>query len=208
MKEGENMSHTKTSVSVNEFRWFKLYLPIPMGCSIITTVNENEQVNAAPFAMVFPWNNDEKEPQLIVMAFSGWHTSQNIKNTKEFVVNWPETHLIDKIMTTAVLYDDGVNELEKAGLTAMPAVKVKPPRIAECAGHYECKLNQIIEMGAGYHIIGDVVDISINEEYAAMSRDERTQKIKLPIAFGAPVGQYHYCWGVPGEMIRSEWEKR
>ena len=187
------MSQTKTSVSVNEFRWYKLYLPIPMGCSIITTVNEKGQVNAAPFAMVFPWNNDEKEPQLIVMAFSGWHTSQNIKNTEEFVVNWPETHLIDKIMKTAVLHDEGVNELEQAGLTEMPAVKVKPPRIAECVGHYECKLNRIIEMGAGYHIIGDVVDISINEEYAAMSRDERTQKIKLPIAFGAPVGQYLGC---------------
>ena len=142
--------NTKKSVSVNEFRWFKLYLPIPMGCAIITTVNENEQVNAAPFAMVFPWNNDEKEPQLIVMAFSGWHTSQNIKNTGQFVVNWPEVHLIDKIMKTAVLY----------------------------------------------------------EEYASMSREERTQKIKLPIAFGAPVGEYHYFWGVPGEIVRSELEKR
>jgi len=202
------MGQEKTSVSVNEFRWYKLYLPIPMGCALITTANEKGQVNAAPFAMVFPWNNDEKEPQLIVMAFSGWHTSQNIKNTGEFVVNWPEVHLIDKIMKTAVLYDEDVNELEEAGLTAMPAVKGKPPRVEECVGHYECKLNRIIEMGAGYHIIGDVVDISINTEYAAMSRDERTQKIKLPIAFGAPVGQYHYFWGVPGELIRSEWEKK
>ena len=117
-------------------------------------------------------------------------------------------HLIEKIMKTAALYDEGVNELEHAGLSAMEAVKVNPPRIAECVGHYECKLNRIIEMGVGYHIIGDVVDISIDEEYASMSREERTQKIKLPIAFGAPVGQYHYFWGVPGEIIRSELEKR
>jgi flavin reductase (DIM6/NTAB) family NADH-FMN oxidoreductase RutF len=44
------------------------------------------------------------------------------------VVNCPEVHLIDKIMKTAVLYDEDVNELEQAGLTAMPAVKVKLPR--------------------------------------------------------------------------------
>jgi len=201
------MNQEKVSVSVNEFRWFKLYLPIPMGCSIITTMDEQGRVNAAPFAMVFPWNNDEKEPQLIVMAFSGWHTSQNIKKTKEFVVNWPEVNLVKEIMKTAVLYDEGVNELNMAGLTAMPAAKVKPPRIAECAGHYECKLNRIIEMGSGYHIIGDVVDISLNKDYAAMDRDERTSKIKLPIALGAPVGQWHYFFGVPGEIIKAEWEK-
>jgi flavin reductase (DIM6/NTAB) family NADH-FMN oxidoreductase RutF len=201
------MNQEKVSVSVNEFRWFKLYLPIPMGCSIITTMDEQGRVNAAPFAMVFPWNNDEKEPQLIVMAFSGWHTSQNIKKTKEFVVNWPEVNLVKEIMKTAVLYDEGVNELNMAGLTAMPAARVKPPRIAECAGHYECKLNRIIEMGSGYHIIGDVVDISLNKDYAAMDRDERTSKIKLPIALGAPVGQWHYFFGVPGEIIKAEWEK-
>ena len=200
------MNQEKVSVSVNEFRWFKLYFPIPMGCGIITTVNEKGQVNAAPFAMVFPWNNDEKEPQLIVMAFSGWHTSQNIKKTKEFVVNWPEVHLIKAIMKTAVLYDEGVNELEMAGLTAIPAMKVKPPRIAECAGHYECKLNRIIEVGAGYHIIGDVVDISLNKEYAAMDREERSRKIKLPISLGAPVGQWYYYFGIPGEIIKAEWE--
>jgi len=202
------MSQEKVSVSANEFRWFKLYLPIPMGCAIITTMDEQDRVNAAPFAMVFPWQNDEKEPQLIVMAFSGWHTSQNIKKTKEFVVNWPEAHLIDQIMKTAVFYDEGVNELEKAGLHEMPAIKVKPPRIMECAGHYECTLNRIIEMGAGYHIIGDVVDISLNKDYAAMSREERTEKIKLPIAFGAPVGQWYYFWGIPGETIKAEWEKK
>ena len=201
------MNQEKVSVSVNEFRWFKLYLPIPMGCTIITTMDEQGRVNAAPFAMVFPWNNDEKEPQLIVMAFSGWHTSQNIKKTKEFVVNWPEVNLVKEIMKTAVFYDEGVNELNMAGLTAMPAAKVKPPRIAECAGHYECKLNRIIEMGSGYHIIGDVVDISLNKDYAAMDRDERTRKIKLPIALGAPVGQWHYFFGVPGEIIKAEWEK-
>ena len=62
------------------------------------------------------------------------HQSDNIKNTGEFVVNWPEVDLIDKIMKIAVLHDEHVNEIEEAGRTAMPAVKVKPPRIEECVG--------------------------------------------------------------------------
>ena len=52
----------------------------------------------------------------------------------------------------------------------------------------------------------DVVDISLNKDYAAMDRYERAKKIKLPIALGAPVGQWHYFFGVPGEIIKAEWE--
>ena len=69
-------------------------------------------------------------------------------------------------------------------------------------------VNHIMEMGAGYHIIGDVVDISLSADYAAMSREERTEKIKLPIAFGAPVGKWYYYFGIPGEMIKADWQKK
>ncbi|OGL43541.1 MAG: hypothetical protein A2W05_10030 [Candidatus Schekmanbacteria bacterium RBG_16_38_10] len=199
----------KVSVSPNEFRWFKLYLPIPMGCCIITTINENGIVNAAPFAMCFPWNNSEEEPQLIVMMYKGWHTARNIEKTKEFVVNWPEVHLTDKIMKTGNLYPEDVNELKEANLTEIPANKVKPPRIAECAGHYECRLNRIIEMGkSGYHIIGDVVDISVNKEISEMDREERIKNIKLPIAYGGPVGKPYYFFGTPSdEVIKAPYDK-
>jgi hypothetical protein len=59
-----------------------------------------------------------------------------------------------------------------------------------------------------YKSIGDVVDISLNKKYASMSREERTKKIKLPIGFGAPVGQWHYFFGIPGEIIKAEWKKK
>jgi len=192
----------KVSVTPNEFRWFKLYLPIPMGCCIITTVDQRGNVNAAPFAMCFPWNNSEENPQLIVMTNSMWHTSQNIENTGEFVVNWPEAKYIKETMITGRFYDDGVNELKEAGFTEIPSNKVKPPRIAECVGHYECKLNKIIPMGKhGYHIIGDVVDISLNKNIPEMTREERIKNIKLPIAYGGPVGEMHYFWGIPSDTV-------
>jgi len=205
---GFMMDHEKVSLNAGEFRWYRMYLPVPMGCAIITTLDEQERVNAAPFAMVFPWQNDLKEPQLIVMSFKGWDTSQNIKKTGQFVINWPEAHLHEAIMKTAVRYNEGVSELAEAGLHPIPAAKVKPPRIAECAGHYECTLNRIIELGADYHIIGDVVDVSLNKEYAEMSSEERAEKIKLPIAFGAPEGQKKYMLGLPGKIIKEEWKHK
>jgi flavin reductase (DIM6/NTAB) family NADH-FMN oxidoreductase RutF len=53
------MSQEKVSVSANEFRRFKLNVPIPMGCAIITTVDVQGRVNAALFATVFPWQNNQ-----------------------------------------------------------------------------------------------------------------------------------------------------
>ena len=38
--------------------------------------------------------------------------------------------------------------MEKAGLTTIPSDLVKPPRIAESPINLECKLSQIIELGA------------------------------------------------------------
>jgi hypothetical protein len=46
------------------------------------------------------------------------------------------------------------------------------------------------------------------KEYALTSREERTKKIKLPIAFVAPVGEWYYFFGIPGEVIKAEWEHK
>ncbi len=42
------------------------------------------------------------------------------------------------------MYYEEVNEIEKTGLTAMPACMVAPPRIEECYQHIECRLNQVV----------------------------------------------------------------
>ena len=46
------MSQEKVSVSANEFRRFKLNVPIPMGCAIITTVD----VQGGSMPHFLPWS--------------------------------------------------------------------------------------------------------------------------------------------------------
>lgn len=72
----------------------------------------------------------------------------------------------------AVDYPRGVNEIDKAGFTAVPSRKVRPPRILEAPIALECKLMQILELGAKpYHlVIGEVVyfhyhDGIVNERF-------------------------------------------
>jgi len=45
----------------------------------------------------------------------------------------------------AIPEDD--SEFAKTGLTPIPSVKVKPPRVKEVPIHFECKLHQVIELG-------------------------------------------------------------
>jgi hypothetical protein len=60
------------------------------------------------------------------------------------------------------------NEFIKAGFTAVPSTLVKPPRVAESPVSFECKVNQVIELGsegaAGNLVICEVMLIHVKEE--------------------------------------------
>ena len=63
------------------------------------------------------------------------------------------------MVDSANSFPEDESEFDKTGLTEMPAVKIKAPRVAEAPIHLECKLNQVIELGPNRHplVIGEVV---------------------------------------------------
>jgi flavin reductase (DIM6/NTAB) family NADH-FMN oxidoreductase RutF len=97
---------------------------------------------------------------------------RNIRETPEFVVHIVNDAIKDKMNVCAVDYPYGVNELEKAGFTAVPSRKVRVPRIAEAPVALECRLMQIVELGRKpYHVVfGEIVyfhyhDGIVNDRY-------------------------------------------
>jgi flavin reductase (DIM6/NTAB) family NADH-FMN oxidoreductase RutF len=52
---------------------------------------------------------------------------------------------------SANAFPEEESEFHETGLTEMPAVKIKVPRVAEVPIHLECKLNQVIELGPHRH---------------------------------------------------------
>jgi flavin reductase (DIM6/NTAB) family NADH-FMN oxidoreductase RutF len=84
-----------------------------------------------------------------------------------------------------------VNELEKAGLTAIPALKVRPPRIEECYQHIECRLAQVIHPHESQsNFIGDIVSISIDEEFLNLSQMEKIKKADPLFIFGIDLSTF------------------
>jgi hypothetical protein len=65
-------------------------------------------------------------------------------------------------------YERGVNEFEKAGFSMLKSETIKPFRVAEAPVQFECKVNQIIELGheggAGNLVICEVLRIHVRED--------------------------------------------
>jgi flavin reductase (DIM6/NTAB) family NADH-FMN oxidoreductase RutF len=153
---------------------------------IITTINTKGVVNAAVKSEVI---HALTEPP--VFGFScnlGHHTCQNILEQHEFVINIPGEDIVDKAMKTAHGFPAGVNELDEAGLQALPSKKVKPPRIAECVAHFECREEWHDIRGEEILIFGRVVAASLNKDLYEASIEERF-RIARPVVV---LGEYRY----------------
>jgi flavin reductase (DIM6/NTAB) family NADH-FMN oxidoreductase RutF len=113
----------------------------PSSCLVlITTISGAGRVNAAAFGTCTRVCHDP-----VHIAFTvglNKDTANNVLETGEFVVNVVpfDQDLLDRTLTCGLPFKPGVNELEQAGLTALPARKIKPPRIAECRSHFECSI--------------------------------------------------------------------
>ena len=171
-----------------EFMWHLDEVVIAFQVTIVTTIDKEGRINAAPFGLVMPFNSSPSNPQMILCSNKRWHTSQNIEATGEFVINYASYPLIDRVAETGLMYSEGINELVKAGLSTVPSLKVKPPRIEECYQHIECRLNQVLHPSENQNnFIGDVLSISMNEELLGKGREERLKAADPLLLFGIDI---------------------
>lgn len=154
---------------------------VPRPIALTTSIDRNGVVNAAPFSW---FNAMGATPPTLVLGLDSREpgvakdTLLNIRDTDEFVVNLVDEEMGEKMVVCAVEYPRGVNELEKAGLSAIPSSQVKVPRIGESPVSMECRLRMAIDIGAGrtiivgqvvhYHIRDDLIDT--NKMYVATER--------------------------------------
>jgi flavin reductase (DIM6/NTAB) family NADH-FMN oxidoreductase RutF len=128
----------------------------PRPIALVTTLGRDGP-NAAPFSF---FNCVGVQPAMVTFSVGGpKNTIENIREIPEFVVHIVSDAIKDQMNVCAVDYPRGVDEMAKAGLTAVASRKVRPPRIAEAPIALECRLMQMLEIGRRpYHlVIGEVV---------------------------------------------------
>src|SRR6201986_253244 len=107
---------------------------VPRPIAWVTTQDVDGSVNAAPFSF---FNAVSGNPPVLAFGIGGRgpgdvkDTGGNIRRAGQVVVNLVSYALAEPMNVTAIDFPKGVDDLQEAGLTTAPSVRVKPPRIAE-----------------------------------------------------------------------------
>jgi flavin reductase (DIM6/NTAB) family NADH-FMN oxidoreductase RutF len=135
-------------------------LVIPRPIAWISTYSENGIANCAPFSF---FNVFSEDPPLCVIGINPRsdgqikHSLKNIRRTKEFVVNLVDEDTANAMHLSSKEFPEDVSEFSETGLTPVPAMTVKHPRIGEAAACLECKLERVIVIsGTRELVLGDI----------------------------------------------------
>ena len=182
----------KKEAKIKPFWYSDIWL-FPKIITIITTLDENGRVNAAPYSHIMQYDVMPKNPRMIVGFRQSSHTFENILKTGEFVVNCCTADHLDDMMDTARFWPEGVNELEHTNFTPIPSKKLKPPSLEECPQIAECTVDQIIRLDKSSGIvIGKIEALVFVEELIDMDREERINAMNLPVGLGDQNRKYYY----------------
>ncbi len=143
----------------------------PRPIAFASTLSKNGTPNLSPYSF---FNVFSANPPIMIFSparrvrnNTTKHTLENCKKTKEVVINIVNYDIVQQMSLSSTEYAEDVNEFEKSGLTMLKSDVVKPYRVKESPVQFECKVNEIIELGqnggAGNLIISEVVKLHIAE---------------------------------------------
>ena len=179
-------------ISVQKLHQYLLGAIGPRPIAFASTVDGVGRPNLAPFSF---FNVFSANPPILIFspARSGRtnttkDTYNNVKVVPEVVINVVNYDIVHQMNLASSPYAPGVNEFEKAGFTALNSDNVKPFRVAESPVQFECKVNEVIELGteggAGNLIICEVLKIHIHDEVLDSNGMIDQQKIDLVARMG------------------------
>jgi flavin reductase (DIM6/NTAB) family NADH-FMN oxidoreductase RutF len=145
-------------------------LVTPRPIALVTTINQEGRLNAAPFSA---YNYFCTDPAIVGLGvtdrpgeeFVPKDTARNIRRTGEFVVNVVTEDIADRMNICATDFPAEMSEVEIAGFCTIPSQKIKPPRLAEAHAALECREHTTMEIGRSRIILGRVVAIYVEDRY-------------------------------------------
>ena len=170
---------------------------IPRPIAFASTMDKGGIVNLSPFSY---FNCFGANPPMMIFSparrgrdNTTKHTYENILEVPEVVIHIVSYSMIHQMSLASTEYPKGVNEFVKAGLTEVPSLKVKPPRVKEAQVAFECKVTQVIPTGekggAGNLVICQVIMMHVNED--VLDDSGRIDPYKLDAV--ARLGGDWYC---------------
>lgn len=150
---------------------FMLGAVAPRPIAWASTIGADGSVNLAPYSF---FNAFSSNPPILIFSSNRRvannttkDTLRNIEETGEVVINVVTWELVQQAAVSSIEFEYGISEFEKAGLTPLKSLKVRPLRISESPIQMECRVNEIIRLGdkggAGNLFVCEVLLMHIDE---------------------------------------------
>lgn len=188
-----------------------LVLPRPIGW--ISTLDAEGRANLAPYSF---FNAVAYRPPQVMFSATAPHergglkdSLANITATREFVVNLATWALREAVNASSIAAPHGFDEFAYAGLEKLPAITVKPPRVAGSPVHLECVLSQFVELESpgpdqpARMVIGRITGVHVADELFV---DGRVDPARLEAIARLGYDQYARL-GEVFAMTRPRWEE-
>jgi flavin reductase (DIM6/NTAB) family NADH-FMN oxidoreductase RutF len=175
----------------NAYKFF-ISAVVPRPIALVSSQDAQGNINLAPFSF---FTFVSYNPPICVFSCvdkgrQGGDTLKNIKQTGEFVVHIISEWYVEGANHCSGNFAADVNEFERAGLTATPSTVVQPPRVAESALAFECKLERLTALekdlldtdkGTGATVVyGKIVRVHCNK--AIIADDSNLEENDITVA--------------------------
>ena len=116
----------------------KVYQLLEPGPVVLLTTVRKGRANV----MAMSWHMMvEFEPPLVACVVSNaGHSFAALRASRECVIAIPALGLAPQVVQIGNSSGRDINKLQAFGLTPVPALRVKPPLVAECFANLECKV--------------------------------------------------------------------
>jgi flavin reductase (DIM6/NTAB) family NADH-FMN oxidoreductase RutF len=180
----------------------------PRPIAFASTIDSIGNINLAPFSF---FNVFSANPPIMIFspARSGRtneskDTYNNVKEVPEVVINVVTHEMVHQMSLASSPYDSDVSEFEKAGFTSLASDMITPPRVKESPVQFECKVNEVIELGdqggAGNLIICEVLRIHVKE--SLLDQNEMIDQHKIDLV--SRMGGNWYCRADKNSMFEIQ----
>ncbi len=149
---------------------------VPRPIAFVSTVSPAGDLNLAPFSFFAGVGSNPMTLLFCPANKADGSEKDSLRNAKpiaeggtgEFVVNIVAHEFARRMAACAEPLGYGESEFDLSGLTPVPSVKVRPPRVAESPASFECRTVQVIRTNPGRQaggniVIGEVVYVHVRD---------------------------------------------
>ena len=164
----------------------------PRPIAFVSTIDKSGNKNLSPFSF---FNVFSVNPPILVFSpvrrvrnNTSKDTLDNIKEVNECVVSLVSEEIAQQVSLSSCDFEANVNEFEKAGFTELKSELIRPSRVKESPVNFECKVNDVIELGteggAGSLVLCEVLKIHIDEKVIDEKDELDPLKLNLVSRYG------------------------